>query len=87
MSQRDPELERLARVLYEARLREAWGSDWERRSLWPKHWRGFESVAEIDLAFAQARAAWRAFPALGGNAEAPVSRHREGSVGAAVEAR
>ena len=52
----------LSRVLYEARLKEAWGPHWAHRDVWPKDaeaWRAYphNPIAEVDLILAQAKAA------------------------------
>lgn len=55
----------VARVLYEARIREAWGSMAEDRLAklpFPDH-AGAPRTAEVDLAIAQAKAVMRLCPA------------------------
>jgi hypothetical protein len=56
----------LARALYTARLQTAWGAHWIVRDRWPadaEAWREYPHApsAEVDLAIAQARAAFAWF--------------------------
>lgn len=52
----------LGRVIFLARIKEAWGPHWPARDVWPKDaeaWRAYphNPIAEVDLILAQARAA------------------------------
>jgi hypothetical protein len=56
------EIRDLGRVLYVARMKEAWGEHWAVRDVWPpddKAWRQYphQPIAEVDLILVQARAA------------------------------
>lgn len=58
----------LARELYYARLKDAWGAHWIVRDRWPaspEAWRAYphHPIAEVDLCIAQARAALMWFEA------------------------
>ena len=58
----DADARELGRVIYVARLREAWGSYWTNKDRWPVDeaaWRQFphHPAAEIELILVQARAA------------------------------
>lgn len=62
MSQVSPQLRSLGKALYEARMRQAWGRNWQANSRWPaddQAWREYphHPVAEVDLILVQARAA------------------------------
>lgn len=51
----------LGRVIYEARIKEAWGPSWTNRPQWPdgaESWRAYphNPIADVDLALASARA-------------------------------
>ena len=52
----------VARVIYEARMAEAWGPTWVSRSKWPKDrraWRDYtlNPIAEVHLCLVEAKAA------------------------------
>lgn len=55
---------RVAKAIYEARLKRAWGSHWVHKNVWPdfadpKVMRAYphNPIADVDLAFASAEAA------------------------------
>lgn len=58
----EAEVRELGRVIYVARLREAWGAHWPNKDRWPQDaeaWRQYphQPAAEIDLTLVQAKAA------------------------------
>ena len=65
-SNADGALRELGQVIYEARIKEAWGPNWINRPQWPadaEAWRAYphNPIADVDLALASARAAFAWF--------------------------